>query len=231
MKLNFNTHSIKFKVCLYFIIFAVLLLVILWSLQVLFLNTFYQTMKEAKTEKVAKSIELAYERNDLAEFSRQVAEIAESSDMYIYISYAEGLPFMLYGLDNSNHDYTDEILRVKQEMEEKNLKSVSLMIDDPSRPRRILACGNILRSEDKPELMAGNINAGNSHDSADLCYLYFVGAGPVSGDLSVHQDHNADSRHYEIGRKAGGRGIRYRFQGWALLGTEQLGRYADKSIH
>ena len=95
MKLNFNTHSIKFKVCLYFIIFAVLLLVILWSLQVLFLNTFYQTMKEAKTEKVAKSIELAYERNDLAEFSRQVAEIAESSDMYIYISYAEGLPFML----------------------------------------------------------------------------------------------------------------------------------------
>ena len=154
MKLNFNTHSIKFKVCLYFIIFAVLLLVILWSLQVLFLNTFYQTMKEAKTEKVAKSIELAYERNDLAELSRQVAEIAESSDMYIYISYAEGLPFMLYGLDNSNHDYTDEILRVKQEMEEKNLKSVSLMIDDPSRPRRILACGNILRSEDKPELIS-----------------------------------------------------------------------------
>ena len=125
MKLNFNTHSIKFKVCLYFIIFAVLLLVILWSLQVLFLNTFYQTMKEAKTEKVAKSIELAYERNDLAEFSRQVAEIAESSDMYIYISYAEGLPFMLYGLDNSNHDYTDEILRVKQETDFRFFSSIS----------------------------------------------------------------------------------------------------------
>lgn len=73
-------------------------------------------------------------------FPDRLPEIAESSDMYIYISYAEGLPFMLYGLDNSNHDYTDEILRVKQEMEEKNLKSVSLMIDDPSRPRRILAC-------------------------------------------------------------------------------------------
>ena len=55
---------------------------VLWLLQVLFLNTFYQTMKEAKTEKVAKSIELAYERNDISDFAEQVGQIAESNDMY-----------------------------------------------------------------------------------------------------------------------------------------------------
>lgn len=154
MKLKFSTHSIKFKVCLYFIIFAVLLMVVLWLLQVFFLNTFYQTMKEAKTKKVAENIELAYTHNDLSTFAEQVSKIAESSDMYIYIAYTEGFPFLLYGHENSPRDYTDEILRVKKEMEEKNLKSVSLTLQEPGHSRRILACGNILRDEGKPELIS-----------------------------------------------------------------------------
>lgn len=154
MKLKFSTHSIKFKVCLYFIIFAVVLMVVLWLLQVFFLNTFYQTMKEAKTKKVAESIELAYTHNDLSAFAEQVSKIAESSDMYIYIAYTEGFPFLLYGHENSSRDYTDEILRVKKEMEEKNLKSVSLTLQEPGNSRMILACGTILRDEGKPELVS-----------------------------------------------------------------------------
>ncbi|MCB6992984.1 HAMP domain-containing histidine kinase [bacterium 210820-DFI.6.37] len=153
MKLKPDIRSIKFKVCLYFIIFAVLLMIVLWLLQVLFLNTFYQTMKEAKTKKVAASIELAYERNDLSDFADQVTQIAESNDMYIYITYVEGLPFLICGRDNSPRDYTEEMLRVRGEMERKNQKSVSLPIGE-SGQKRTLACGNLLRSDDKPEMIA-----------------------------------------------------------------------------
>ncbi len=154
MRFKIDSHSIKFKVCLYFIIFAVLLMLVLWTLQVLFLNTFYQTMKESKTEKVAQSIELAYKNNDLAFFSERVADIAESSDMYIYITYLEGLPFLIYGRENSPRDYTQEMLRVRNEMETKHLRSVSLPIGESGHGRRTLACGSRLQSDDKPEMIA-----------------------------------------------------------------------------
>lgn len=154
MKLKFDVHSIKFKVCLYFILFAVLLMLVLWFLQVLFLNTFYQSMKETKTKNVAKSIELSYKKSDLADFANQVTEIADSNDMYIYITYEEGLPFLVYGTNNSPRDYTQEILRVRNEMEEKNLKSVSLSIGESGHARRTLACGNLLRSDGKPDMIA-----------------------------------------------------------------------------
>lgn len=154
MKLRLDSHSIKFKVCLYFILFAVLLMTVLWLLQVFFLNTFYQTMKEQKTKKVTYSIERAYAQNDLYGFSDKVAQIGESSDMYIYITYMEGLPFLIYGGDNSARDYTQEMLRVRNEMETKHLRSVSLRIGETKHRRRTLACGTLLQSDDKPEMVA-----------------------------------------------------------------------------
>ena len=58
MKLKPDYRSIKFKTWLYFILFAGFLMLLLWLLQVLFLNSFYATMKGEQTKNVAKSIEL-----------------------------------------------------------------------------------------------------------------------------------------------------------------------------
>ncbi len=157
MKLKIDSHSIKFKICLYFIIFAILLMGVLWLLQVLFLNTFYQTMKESKTKKVARSIEIAYEKNNLADFVDQVAQIAERSDMYIYITSMDGVPFLIYGRDNLPQDYTEEMLRVRTEMEQKHQKSVSMPIKKSTsggHERRTLACGSLLQSKDKTDMIA-----------------------------------------------------------------------------
>lgn len=154
MKLKLDSNSIKFKVCLYFILFAIVLMLVLWLLQVLFLNTFYQTMKETKTKNVARSIETAYDTNDLADFADQVAQISETSDLYIYITYMEGLPFLICGKENSSRDYTQEMLRVRNEMETKHRKSISLSLGEPGKPRRTLACASRLQSTDKPEMIA-----------------------------------------------------------------------------
>ena len=93
MKFKIDVNSIKFKVCLYFIIFAVLLMLVLWFLQVLFLNTFYVTMKKAKTEKVVTTIEEAYEKDDLSAFYTNMNNLADSVDMTIYITQLGGAPF------------------------------------------------------------------------------------------------------------------------------------------
>ncbi len=154
MKLKIDSNSIKFKLCLYFILFAVLLMLVLWLLQVLFLNTFYQTMKETKTKSVAESIEHAYETSDLATFVEQVAQISETNDMYIYITHVEGPPFLICGRESSSKDYTQEMLRVRNEMELKHRKSISLTLGEAGNPRRTLACASHLESEDKPEMIA-----------------------------------------------------------------------------
>lgn len=154
MKLKLDSNSIKFKVCLYFILFAVALMLVLWLLQVLFLNTFYQSMKETKTKSVAESIERAYDTSDLTSFAEQVAQIAGSNDMYIYITHMEGLPFLIYGRENSSRDYTQEMLRVRNEMETKHRKSISLVLKETGTNRRTLACANRLESTDKPEMIA-----------------------------------------------------------------------------
>lgn len=154
MKLKIDSSSIKFKVCLYFILFAILLMLVLWLLQVLFLNTFYQSMKETKTKSVAQSIKHAYETNDLATFVEEVAQIAEASDMYIYITHVEGPPFLICGRESSSKDYTQEMLRVRNEMELKHRKSISLSLGEAGKSRRTLACASRLESEDKPEMIA-----------------------------------------------------------------------------
>ena len=72
MKLKINFQSIKFKLGLYFIIFAIVLMVVLWFLQVLFLKTFYQGMKTRQTQQVAHTIEQSYKKNDPDDFVKIV---------------------------------------------------------------------------------------------------------------------------------------------------------------
>jgi hypothetical protein len=57
----------------------------LWILQVLFLNSFYATMKDEQTKNVAKSIESAYESESYLDFLTTVNEISDSNDIFIYI--------------------------------------------------------------------------------------------------------------------------------------------------
>lgn len=155
MKFKIDVNSIKFKVCLYFIIFAVLLMLVLWFLQVLFLNTFYVTMKKAKTEKVVTTIEEAYEKDDLSAFYTNMNNLADSVDMTIYITQLGGAPFFASFRDNYPRDYSYEMQRVREEMELKHQTSVQLPIGKGKDSKRMLACGTLLLAEaDKPDLIA-----------------------------------------------------------------------------
>lgn len=153
MKLKIDTKSIKFKTAIYFAIFALILMVILWSLQVLFISTFYQSMKEAKTNMITRQIKSAYHEYDSELFANAVAEIAQNNDVYLYITYSDGTPFMSYGNQATPSTYDDEIYLIKKKLSATSLDSVSFMIKDPLSDKRYLACGQRLSSNSIPNMI------------------------------------------------------------------------------
>ncbi|MCI7393287.1 MAG: hypothetical protein MSH28_07210, partial [Clostridiales bacterium] len=78
MKLRIDYRSIKFKTWLYFILFAAVLMLALWIVQIFLLNNFYGLMKTVQTQEVAKEIESSYRHNDISEFVSDVDTISDS---------------------------------------------------------------------------------------------------------------------------------------------------------
>lgn len=55
-----DKKSLKFKLWSYFIIFASIIMIILWLLQIVFLNRFYESMKTNEIKKIGNSLVLEY---------------------------------------------------------------------------------------------------------------------------------------------------------------------------
>ena len=87
MKFRIDYNSLKFKMWAYFILFAALLMLILWFLQIFFLRSYYEEMKIVETRKVAKSIQSQYGDENLLE---NISSISYRNDMYIHIETRDG---------------------------------------------------------------------------------------------------------------------------------------------
>ncbi len=85
MKHKPDIHSIKFKTWLYFVLFTALIMVVLWGLQVIFLNNFYEGMKIQQTKSTVQDVNEAYVSYDTNKFKRKVSSIAKTNDLYIYL--------------------------------------------------------------------------------------------------------------------------------------------------
>lgn len=87
MTINFDRNSLKFKIWTYFILFALLIIITLWFLQVLFLNNYYQDMKIREVNQIGSKIAEIYRQPN---FVKQVQDIAFSSDMDMRIESLNG---------------------------------------------------------------------------------------------------------------------------------------------
>ncbi len=56
LKSKFDFKSIRFKLWVYFISFAIILISLIWFLQIFFLNNFYQEMKIRETTNLADEL-------------------------------------------------------------------------------------------------------------------------------------------------------------------------------
>ena len=62
-----DKSSLKFKLWTYFIIFAATIMVILWLLQIVFLNRYYETMKANEIKRIGNSLVLEYGKEGFEE--------------------------------------------------------------------------------------------------------------------------------------------------------------------
>ncbi len=154
MKLKFDKNSLKAKIGMNFILFALILIIFLWITQVLFINTFYQTMKESATRNIMRHIETAYNKYDTADFINTVADLAVNNDVFLYINYADGTPLITTGSAASASRHSMDIQRINAAMISRNSDNVSLFLTDDSDNQKTLACGKILSANGKYTLIA-----------------------------------------------------------------------------
>lgn len=155
MKLKVDYKSIKFKTWLYFVLFTTFLMIILWFLQVLFLNNFYEVMKAEQTDNIVKNIEKSYKVNNSERFLQNVENISDTNDIYIYIASFDGstMYFKPSGDTTNSRYYADQIETVNRSLLEKQDDSVKLKIKGLDNTKEILAYGNVLISKDKTPLI------------------------------------------------------------------------------
>lgn len=72
-RLSVPFRSLKYQLWLYFALFAAFIMIILWLLQIMFLNTFYEQMKLRQIESLGNSIVQKYGTADFGDFIQQSA--------------------------------------------------------------------------------------------------------------------------------------------------------------
>jgi signal transduction histidine kinase len=143
LKLNLDRNSLKFKIWLYFVLFAALLMIILWFLQIFFLDTYYEEMKISQTRKIANSIISHYGDNNLVEY---ISSLSYKNDMYIHVESTDGTIIFSPSRDLDRMSmpggdiYLMEMAVMKRNLIQKNEKSISIiMTSDRGRKDNTLA--------------------------------------------------------------------------------------------
>ena len=81
--------SIKWKIYLYLLVFTGILLLLLWLLQICYLDTFYKMIKTGEAEKAtAKAIEIL--KSGASDAEEQIDALAAESNMAVFVTDAEG---------------------------------------------------------------------------------------------------------------------------------------------
>ncbi len=131
LKNRFDPKSIRFKLWMSFIIFAVVLIGLIWFLQIFFLDHYYEEMKKAEVSKLADQIVETYERKDydlyeLVDTLNNLASINE--DVYIRIETLDGTTLVSpeYTGPETIYRYTRQMEQLRNELlENEELPSVS----------------------------------------------------------------------------------------------------------
>lgn len=95
---DFDTNSLRFKLWAYFFLFAVCLMAALWLLQTIFLQPYYQNMKEKDIMRTAHSVSTEYSQSailDMDEFILNTYHTAYKNDMRIYFQPSDAKGYLI----------------------------------------------------------------------------------------------------------------------------------------
>lgn len=84
-----NAQSLKFKIWRYFILFSAAILVVLWLLQIVFMKTYYRSMKTIQVNKIGESIAQEYGKSD---FEQTVFRSSFNNGLMVQVLDENGTP-------------------------------------------------------------------------------------------------------------------------------------------
>ena len=88
--------SLKFRLWGYFGLFAVILVVMVWVLQVFFLNNYYEDMKLRETQRIVADIQSRFKADaPISEIRSHITDIYRESGIYIQIEPEFGVPIVI----------------------------------------------------------------------------------------------------------------------------------------
>ena len=126
-KSRFDFSSIRTVSLLYFVIFAVLLLLLVWFLQNFLIDNYYEEMRISEIRTSAKMLENKYHFNRKA-FNDAAVDVSKNSGVYILVSSSDGTISYNYGAGvqpvSLGYDY--EISEANTNLRNSNLNSVSI---------------------------------------------------------------------------------------------------------
>lgn len=151
MKLNvlgmsFDSKSLRFKLWVYFALFAVLIMVLLWFLQIYFLHYNYEEMKIAETNRIAQALISNYGQENFTEFC---ANVSSTSDIYIHVEEATGSVIYspMMGEDTPPaYMYFRELRTTQEELIHSKNHTVSLLLEDATTDYNTLAYAREIES-------------------------------------------------------------------------------------
>ena len=177
MKLKPDFKSIKFKTFTYFVLFAGFLMILLWTLQVLFLNNFYGAMKTSQTKMVAEQLQHSYHHKDDKAFKADVVDSSRSYDLHIFvISYYAGSAALLYAPTGTEllQEYAEPILSMYDDLVGKEGADIQRSHISNATEKNVYAYATVLNKDDCGE------------DFQDACVLYiFSPLRPVTSTSKI----------------------------------------------
>lgn len=99
-----RTYSLRSRLSVYFLIFALALLLLLWALQTLFLEDFYEKSMEKKVRLAVNTLSIAYSANenlDYEVFLENLGEISSDNDIFFYLDADDG-SFTISSIDQAS---------------------------------------------------------------------------------------------------------------------------------
>lgn len=102
---KFDSNSLKFKLWLYFMCFAALIMAVVWLAQVYMLNNSYEDMKTNQVNKFAQSISAQYRTGGFTDrFLNNIKTMASTNDIDVIFEDASGYTY--YITQNTDEAYT-----------------------------------------------------------------------------------------------------------------------------
>ncbi|MBR6224217.1 MAG: HAMP domain-containing histidine kinase [Firmicutes bacterium] len=98
-KISFDFKSIRFRLWLYFLSVALVILALIWFLQIFFLNNYYEKMKINDVTRVADSVYQSYQRQD-ENLTDNIQQYSILNDYYFMMEY--GGKVLLFSPDQEN---------------------------------------------------------------------------------------------------------------------------------